>query len=171
MSCVWVVLSCDGRNTNWVVLSYDIKSTNWVVLCRDVMSTVWRSSQLHLAAGLGSHPRSTWQRPRSKRAGRCSRQHGGRWQAWEQLQSVRVAGMRTTSISAGARPLLHNTDGRQRFQRKSRKDIVDGNTEPLISAVESRCIRAIERALGGAGWFGFQQALRGILGTLFWRKT
>ncbi len=79
--------------------------------------------------------------------------------------------MRTTSISASARPRLHNTDGRQRFQRKSRKDILDGNTEALIPAVESRCIRAIERALGGAGWFGFQQVPRGILGTLFWRKT
>jgi len=29
-------------------------------------------------------------------------------------------------------------------------------TEALISAVERRCIRAIERARGGAGWFGFQ---------------
>jgi hypothetical protein len=37
--------------------------------------------------------------------------------------------------------------------------------------VQSRCIRAIERARGGAGWFGFQQALHGILGTFFWRKT
>jgi len=82
-----------------------------------------------------------------------------------------VAGMRTTSVSAGARPRLHNSDGRQRFQRKSRKDILDGNTGALISAVESKCIRAIERALGGADWFGFQQALRGSLGTLFWRKT
>jgi hypothetical protein len=44
------------------------------------------------------------------------------------------------------------------------------NTEALISAVESRCICAIERAPGGAGWFGFQQALHGILGTLFWGK-
>jgi hypothetical protein len=79
--------------------------------------------------------------------------------------------MRITSISAGAGPRLHNSDGRQRFQRKRRKDILDGNTEALISAVESRCIRAIERARGGAGWFGFQQALHGILGTLFWRKT
>jgi hypothetical protein len=79
--------------------------------------------------------------------------------------------MRITSISAGAGPRLHNSDGRQRFQRKRRKDILDGNTEALISAVESRCIRAIERARGGAGWFGFQQALYGILGTLFWRKT
>jgi hypothetical protein len=52
-----------------------------------------------------------------------------------------------------------------------REDILDGNTEALISAVESRRIRAIERARGGAGWFGFQQALRGILGTLFWRKS
>ncbi len=63
--------------------------------------------------------------------------------------------MRTTSVSAGARSRLHNSDGRQRFQRKRRKDILDGNTEALISAVESRCIRAIERARGGAGWFGF----------------
>jgi hypothetical protein len=52
-----------------------------------------------------------------------------------------------------------------------REDILDGNTEALISAVESRRIRAIERARGGAGCFGFQQALRGILGTLFWRKS
>jgi len=37
--------------------------------------------------------------------------------------------------------------------------------------VQSRCIRAIERARGGAGWFGFPQALPGILGTLFCRKT
>jgi hypothetical protein len=29
-------------------------------------------------------------------------------------------------------------------------------TEALISAVERRCIRAIERARGGAGRFGFQ---------------
>jgi hypothetical protein len=79
--------------------------------------------------------------------------------------------MRTTSISAGAKPRLHNSDGRQRFEQKRRKDIPDGNTEALISAVESRCICAIERALGGAGWFGFQQALHGILGTLFWGKT
>jgi len=71
-----------------------------------------------------------------------------------------VVGMRTPSVSVGARPRLHNSDGRQRFQRKSRKVILDGNTGALISAVESRCIRAIERALGGAGWFGFQQALR-----------
>jgi len=49
--------------------------------------------------------------------------------------------------------------------------ILDGNIEALISAVESRRIGAIERARGGAGWFGFQQALRGILGTLFWRKS
>ncbi len=52
-----------------------------------------------------------------------------------------------------------------------REDILDGNTEALISAVESRRIRAIERARGGAGWFGFQQAVRGISGTLFWRKS
>jgi len=52
-----------------------------------------------------------------------------------------------------------------------REDILDGNTKALISAVESRRIRAIECARGGAGWFGFQQALRGILGTLFWRKS
>ena len=76
--------------------------------------------------------------------------------------------MRTTSVSAGARPRLHNSDGRQRHQRKRRReDILDGNKEALISAVESRCICAIERALGGAGWFGFQQALRVILDTLF----
>ncbi len=83
-----------------------------------------------------------------------------------------MPGMRTTSVSAGARPRLHNSDGRQRHQRKRRReDILDGNKEALISAVESRCIRAIERARGGAVWFGFQQALHGILGTLFWRKS
>jgi len=82
-----------------------------------------------------------------------------------------VAGMRTTSISASAGPQLHNSDARQRFQWKRRKDILDGNKEALTSVVKSRCIRAIERARGGAGWFGFQQALPGILGTLFWRKT
>jgi len=81
-----------------------------------------------------------------------------------------VAGMRTTSVSAGARPRLHNK--RQRHQRKRRReDILDGNKEALISAVKNICIRAIERARGGAGWFGFQQALHGILGTLFWRKN
>ncbi len=79
---------------------------------------------------------------------------------------------------------------------------MDGNREALISAVESRCIRAIECACGAAVWldfnmlsmeswalssggklcvrrksrswfFGtkFPQALHGILGTLFWRKT
>jgi len=80
-------------------------------------------------------------------------------------------GLHDSDVSAGARPGIHNRDGRQRFQRKRRKDILDGNIETLISAVESRCIRAIERALGGAGWFGFQQALHGILGTVFWRKT
>jgi hypothetical protein len=79
--------------------------------------------------------------------------------------------MRTTLVSTGARPRLHNSDGRQRHQRKRRReDILDGNKEALISAVESRCIRAIERARGGAGWFEIQQALQGILGTLFWRK-
>jgi hypothetical protein len=52
-----------------------------------------------------------------------------------------------------------------------REDILDSNTEALISAVESRRIRAIERARGGDGWFGFQQALRGILGTLLWLKS
>jgi hypothetical protein len=83
-----------------------------------------------------------------------------------------MAGMRTTSVSAGARPRLHNSDGRQRHQRKRRReDILDGNKEALFSAVESTCIRVIERARGAAGRFGFQQALHGILGTLFWRKT
>jgi len=105
-----------------------------------------------------SHPRSTWQRPRSKRGGRCSRQHEGRWQAWEQLQLVRVPGFGYTIAMEG-----RDINGRE--------DILDGNIEALISAVESRRIRAIERARGGAGWFGFQQALRGILGTLFWRKS
>jgi len=47
MSCVLVVLSCDGRNTNWVVLSYDVRSINWVVLCRDVTSSGGQS-QLYL---------------------------------------------------------------------------------------------------------------------------
>ncbi len=42
-----------------------------------------------------------------------------------------VSGMRTTSISAGAKPRLHNSDGRQRFEQKRRKDIPDGNTEAL----------------------------------------
>jgi hypothetical protein len=80
--------------------------------------------------------------------------------------------MRTTSVSASGSPRLHNSDGRQRDQQKRRReDILDGNKEELISAVESKCIRAIERARDGAGWFGFQQALHGILGTLFWRKS
>jgi len=83
-----------------------------------------------------------------------------------------VAGMRTTSVSASGWPRLHNSDGRQRDQPKRRReDILDGNKEELISAVESKCIRAIERARDGAGWFGFQQALHGILGTLFWWKS
>jgi len=42
-----------------------------------------------------------------------------------------VAGMRTTSITASARPQLHNSDARQGFQRKRRKDILDGNKEAL----------------------------------------
>ncbi len=46
--------------------------------------------------------------------------------------------MRTTSVSAGARPRLHNSDGRPRHQRKRRReDILDDNKETLISAVES----------------------------------
>ncbi len=57
-------------------------------------------SRFH-AAGLRSHPRSTWQRPRSNRAGLCSRQHGGRWQAWEQLQLVRVPGLSYTIAMQG----------------------------------------------------------------------
>jgi len=57
------------------------------------------------------------------------------------------------------------------LNRREEKIFRMANTEALISAVESRCICAIERAPGGAGWFGFQQALHGILGTLFWGKT
>ncbi len=51
-----------------------------------------------------------------------------------------------------------------------REDILDGNKEALISAVESRCMSAIERARGGAGGFGFQQALHGIWGTVLAEK-
>ncbi len=61
-------------------------------------------------------------------------------------------------------------EGREKRKRR-REDILDGNKEALISAVGSKCIRAIERARDGAGWFGFQQALHGILGTLFWWKS
>jgi hypothetical protein len=57
------------------------------------------------------------------------------------------------------------------LNRREEKIFRMANTEALISAVESRCICAIERAPGGAGWFGFQQALHGILGTLFWGTT
>jgi len=96
-----------------------------------------------------------------------ARTHAARDSGPDPIEQVVALG----STKAGGRPQLRNSDGRQRFQRKSRKDILDCNTGVLISAVESRCIRAIERALGGAGWFGLQQALRGILGTLFWRKT
>ncbi len=67
---------------------------------KEIIRSVSHCERFH-AAGLGSHPRSTWQRPRSKRAGRCSRQHGGRWQAWEQLQLVRVPGLGYTIAMEG----------------------------------------------------------------------
>jgi len=40
--------------------------------------------------------------------------------------------------------------------KKDHKIFWLAKTGALISAVESRCIRAIERARGGAGRFGFQ---------------
>jgi hypothetical protein len=77
-------------------------------------------------------------------------QNGGRLQAGEQLQLVRIQGLQS---------YLQSSDGKQSNGREGEKDhkiFWMAKTEALISAVESRCIRAIERARGGAGRFGFQ---------------